>query len=85
MDMNMIHRNLKVALCVLPWLGLAALLLVPVLWAVFYIGLYLGYGNYKNLGHQAFAANGVAQIEPASQMAQSFDGWRNCHNLRSRL
>jgi hypothetical protein len=50
---------------------------VVLAWPVFYFGLYIGYGNYEVLGHQEFAANGVAQIEPASQMNQLFGHCRN--------
>jgi hypothetical protein len=52
------------------------LLLVVIAWAVFYFGLYLGLGTLKNWGHQEFAANGVAQIEPARQMDQLFSDCR---------
>ena len=33
-----------------------------------YWTILVGYDSYKNRGHQEFAANGVAQIEPAAQM-----------------
>ena len=36
-----------------------------------------GYGSYKNRGHQEFAANGVAQIEPAAQMDLLYPGCRH--------
>jgi hypothetical protein len=39
--------------------------------------IYVGYGNYKTWGHQEFAANGVAQIEPAAQMDKLYDDCRH--------
>jgi len=52
-------------------------LAVPFIWSVFYVGVYLGYGNYKVLGHQAFAANGVLQIKPAREMDELFADCRH--------
>ena len=58
-------------------LGLAAVIVLCVaapfiIWAIFYFGIYFGYGGYKVWGHQAFAANGVAQIIPAHEMEQLY-------------
>jgi hypothetical protein len=54
----------------------ASLLLVVIAWMVFYFGVYLGPGIVKNWGHQQFAANGVAQIEPALQMDRLYKDCR---------
>jgi 4-amino-4-deoxy-L-arabinose transferase-like glycosyltransferase len=73
----MIKRTLSLALRLTGLLGLAILFLVPLIWAIFYFGVYLGYGYYKVRGHQEFAKNGIAQIEPASQMNQLFGDCRH--------
>ena len=52
-------------------------ILVPLAWAVFYFGIYLGYGNYKVKGHQDFAANSVALITPAHEMDQLYADCRH--------
>jgi hypothetical protein len=56
---------------------LAIVLLIPVIWAVLYFGVYIGYGNVKVRGHQDFAANGVSQIQPAMEMDQLFADCRH--------
>ncbi len=61
-------------------IGLAALCVVgaiPILWAIFYFGIYIGYGNWKVRGHQEFARNGVSQIQPAAEMEELFDDCRH--------
>jgi hypothetical protein len=60
--------------------GLAALCVVgaiPILWAVFYFGIYIGYGNWKVKGHQEFATTGVSRIQPAAEMEKLFDDCRH--------
>lgn len=54
-----------------------AVLTVPLLWLVFYLGIYIGYGNYEVWGHQEFAVNGVTQIEPAREMNEMFEDCRH--------
>jgi len=61
-------------------LGIAALCVVgaiPVLWAIFYFGIYIGYGNWKVRGHQEFARNGISQIQPAAEMEELFEDCRH--------
>ena len=72
----MVNVNRDNVLNSLPWLALAVPLLVGGAWIVFFVGIIL-VGNYKNWGHQAFAANAVSRIEPASQMDQLFDDCRH--------
>lgn len=50
---------------------------IPIAWAVFYFGIYLGYGNWKVRGHQEFARNGITQIPPAAEMEKLFDDCRH--------
>lgn len=45
-------------------------------WMVFYFGLYLGCGVYQTWGHEEFAKNGLAQIQPAEQMDRLYDNCR---------
>jgi len=52
------------------------ILVIPVSWFVLYFG-YIGYGNWKNWGHQDFARNGVSQIQPAAEMEELFDDCRH--------
>jgi hypothetical protein len=54
-----------------------AILAVPFIWAVLFVGVYLGYGNHEVRGHQEFAANGVLQIKPAMEMDQTFADCRH--------
>lgn len=70
----MAYRKLIPMLIAIP---AVAGLSVPCIWAVFYFGVYLGYGNYKVRGHQEFAANGVSQIQPASEMNQLYTDCRH--------
>ncbi len=70
----MSNRQLVTMLLAIP---VAIVLLIPVIWAVLYFGVYLGYGNYKVRGHQDFAANGVSQIKPAMEMDYLFDDCRH--------
>lgn len=56
---------------------LAVILVIPVAWFVLYFGFYIGYGNWKNWGHQDFARNGVSQIQPAAEMEELFDDCRH--------
>ena len=58
------------------YLVVAALLVIPVSWFVFYFG-YVGYENWKNWGHQDFARHGVSQIQPAAEMDKLFDDCRH--------
>ena len=61
-------------------IGLVALLVVgaiPVLWAIFFFGIYIGYGNWKVRGHQEFARNGTSHIRPAAEMEELFDDCRH--------
>lgn len=51
----------------------ATVLVIPCIWSL----LYFGYGNYTALGHQEFAVNGLSQIEPASQMDDTFEDCRH--------
>ena len=71
---NMSNRKLIVLALAIP---VVAVLAIPVVWAVLYFGVYLGYGNYKVRGHQEFAANGVSQIKPAMEIDQLFDDCRH--------
>ncbi|MDA7920905.1 hypothetical protein N9B73_04030 [Verrucomicrobiales bacterium] len=50
---------------------------LPVIWAIFYFGIYAGYGSWKARGHQEFAKNGIAQIQPAAEMETLFDECRH--------
>jgi len=50
-----VNRKDLVALLAIPALAVLAL---PIIWAVLYFGVYIGYGNHKVRGHQEFAANG---------------------------
>ena len=61
-------------------IGLASLFVVgaiSVLWAIFYFGIYIGYGNWKVRGHQDFARNGISQIQPAAEMGELFEDCRH--------
>lgn len=58
-------------------ISLGVIAAVPILWAVFYFGVYLGLGNYRVRGHQEFAAGGVSQIEPAREMDRLFADCRH--------
>jgi len=73
----MSERKLAFVLFSIPIIGIALLLLIPCIWAILYFGVYIGYGNYKNFGHQEFAARGVSQIEPAAQLDQLFEDCRH--------
>lgn len=57
--------------------GFAILLLIPIIWAILFLGVFIGVGNFKVWGHQEFAANGVSQIEPAAQMNHLFKDCRH--------
>ena len=46
-------------------------------WTIGYFGFYLGYGNWKVKGHQEFATNGLAQIQPAAEMDRLFEDCRH--------
>ena len=56
----MLSRNFKIAL-------ISAIILLPALFVFLFYALYFGQGLFT-FWHQSFAANGVAQIKPASQM-----------------
>ena len=56
---------------------MAVVVAIPIAWAVFYFGIYIGYGNWKVRGHQEFARNGVSQIQPAAEMDNLFDDCRH--------
>ena len=60
----------------LPCILLGLPLLVVALWLLGMICLFAGQG-FATWGHQAFAANGVSQIEPARQMEESFEDCRH--------
>jgi hypothetical protein len=47
---------------------LIILLLIPCVWFI----VLFGYGNYKNWGHQQFAAQSQALIPPAREMGETF-------------
>lgn len=71
--MRRIGRGLRlaiIALFVLPGVVILA-------WAILYFGFYLGYGNWKVRGHQEFATNGLAQIQPAAEMDRLFEDCRH--------
>jgi hypothetical protein len=70
----MSNRKILFTLFAIPALVVVA---VPFIWAVFYFGIYLGYGSFKNRGHQEFAAKGVSQIKPAREMDQLFADYRH--------
>src|SRR6185295_19618749 len=72
--LSMSNRKVLVALLAIPAL---AVLAPPFIGAVFYFGVYIGYGNYKVRGHQEFAANGVSQIKPAREMDQLYADCRH--------
>ena len=67
-------RNALISLFALLGLGV---MVVPCIWAFLYLGVYLGYGNFKARGHQEFATNGVSQIQPAMEMDQLFADCRH--------
>lgn len=56
---------------------LAAGGLTALAWAIFYFGIYLGWGNWKVRGHQDFAKHGVSQIQAAAEMASLFEDCRH--------
>lgn len=56
---------------------LVFVLSITVLWALFYFGIYIGYGNWKVRGHQEFARNGLSQVQPAAMMDELFDDCRH--------
>ncbi|MDB5388371.1 MAG: hypothetical protein JWM11_4017 [Planctomycetaceae bacterium] len=74
---TMVTRKLVFELYPIIPIGLAILWLIATLWLILFLGVYIGYGNYKVLGHQEFAANCVSQIEPAAQMNQLFEDCRH--------
>lgn len=63
----MVPRTLSDFWRLLAWIGIGFCVLVTLAWISLYV-VGIGYGVYKNWGHQAFAKNGVAQIRPARQM-----------------
>jgi hypothetical protein len=74
----MSHRKILLTLVAIPIVALlVAILVAPLIWAIHYFGLYLGYGNYKVRGHQEFARNGVSQIKPAKEMNELFADCRH--------
>lgn len=74
---NQNARNLMIGLTSLGVMSVAVLGFLGLAWVFLYFGLYLGLGNYRVRGHQEFAVNGVAQIEPASQMEEVFEDCRH--------
>jgi hypothetical protein len=54
-----------------------AVVAIPVLWAIFYFVIYIGYGNWQVRGHQEFARSGVSQIQPAAEMEDLFEDCRH--------
>jgi hypothetical protein len=58
-------------------IALGIVVAIPVAWAVFYFGIYIGYGNWKVRGHQEFARNGISQIQPAAEMEELFGDCRH--------
>ncbi|REJ92439.1 MAG: hypothetical protein DWQ34_13000 [Planctomycetota bacterium] len=71
------NRKLIICLISIPVLAVGIPLLIVAAWFLIYFGFYIGLGNLSVLGHQEFAANGVAQIEPARQMEELFDDCRH--------
>ncbi len=65
----MLNRNLKIAL-------ISSIILLPTLLVFLFYALYFGQGLFT-FWHQSFAANGVAQIEPASQMDAMYGDCRH--------
>ena len=78
----MSNRKLLVLLIAIP---MVAVLSIPVIWAVLYFGVYLGYGNFSVREHQEFAANGVSQIKPAKEMDQLYDDCRHYVTYANRV
>jgi hypothetical protein len=74
MPLNMSKQKLVAVLLAVP---VMALLSITVLWLIFYLGIYIGYGNYQVWGHQEFAVNGVSQIKYAKEMNKLFDDCRH--------
>jgi hypothetical protein len=70
----MSYRKLLLTLVAIP---IVAILAAPIIWAVWYFGIYIGYQVYKNRGHQEFARNGVSQIKPAKEMNELFADCRH--------
>lgn len=48
-----------------------------ILWAIFYFGIYWGYGGWKHRHHRAFATQSVALITPAAQLNELYNDCRN--------
>lgn len=70
-------RNKKPLIAKIGIVAICVVGAIPVLWAIFYFGIYIGYGNWKVRGHQEFATNGVSQIQPAAEMEELFDDCRH--------
>ncbi len=63
-------------IAVLLAIAVAVPLALAGIWVVFFDS-YLGFEYHRTRGHQEFAKNGVAQIEPAAQMDRLFDECRH--------
>lgn len=56
---------------------LAVITALPLIWGIYYFGIFLGYGSWNVRGHQEFAKNGIAQIQPAAEMDKLFEDCRH--------